>query len=98
MNRPESIFVKCNCCCSSIEFEFDEESKEFYVSVWVRHPGIKPLSKKERIRWCEHVMKTGNPWADHTIVTKKDAQRITKFITKYLKLKKPKMVKDILLN
>jgi hypothetical protein len=43
-------------------------------------------------------MKTGNPWADHTIVTKKDAQRITKFITKYLKLKKPKMVKDILLN
>jgi len=89
MNYPESIFVKCSCGgCSVLEFTFDEETKEFNIAVWVNHPGVKPLSKKERIRWCEHVMKTGDPWADHTIVTKKDARRIANFITKYIKPKK----------
>ena len=97
MNYPESIFVRCSCGgCSTLEIMFDEDTKEFDVAMWVSHPSVKPFSKKERIRWCEHVMKTGNPWADHTIVTKKDAQRIVNFLTKYLKSKKIWEVKKIL--
>ena len=83
--KEESIFVKCNCGgCSTLEINSDDEYKEFYIAVWVQHPGTSPMSKKERIRWCEHVMKTGKPWADHTIVTQTDAQRIVKFLTKKL--------------
>ena len=97
MKYPGSIFVRCSCGgCSTLEIMFDEDTKEFDVAMWVSHPGVKPFSKKERIRWCEHVMKTGNPWADHTIVTKKDAQRIVNFLTKYLKSKKIWEVKKIL--
>ena len=86
--KPESIFVKCDCGgCSVLEISFDDfldDSGQFYVSLWVQHPGTRPMSKKERIRWCDHVMKTGKPWADHTIVTNQDAQRIVQFLTKKL--------------
>ena len=88
MNKPDSIFIKCDCGCSVLEVNYDEfpgEIPVFNLALWVSHPGTRPMSKKERIRWCNHVMKTGQPWADHTIVSKVDAQRIAQFINKYLK-------------
>ena len=85
MNLGESIYLKCDCGgCSILEFNFDEEDKQFYVAMWVSHPGTQKLSKKERIRWCEHIMKTGKPWTDHTIVNKLDAQRLVEFINKQI--------------
>lgn len=87
MDQGKSIFVKCNCSeCSILEINYDKfigDKGEFYFSIWVQHPGTRPMSKKERIRWCEHVMKTGQPWADHTIVSMKEAQRIAQFLNKY---------------
>lgn len=85
MNEDESIFVKCNCgTCNILEFNHDSELDSINIAVWVSHPGQPTLSLKERLRWCRHVMKTGKPWADHTIVDRKDAQRIVEFLTKYL--------------
>lgn len=88
MDIDDSIFIKCSCGgCNVLEINannFDEkEELQFNFSMWVAHSGERPLSKKERIRWCEHVMKTGKPWADHTIVTRKDARRIVEFMSKY---------------
>jgi hypothetical protein len=81
----DSIFVKCNCgSCNVVEFNIDEDLDCVNIAVWEPRSTAKPLPKKERIRWCDHVMKTGNPWADHTIVNRKDAERIVKFLTKYL--------------
>ena len=85
--KPESIFVKCECCCNVIEINSEKYSNEeatFNIAVWTQHSGNSPMSKKERIRWCDHVMKTGKPWADHTIVTQKEAQRIVQFLTEKL--------------
>ena len=85
MKEDPSIFIKCLCgCCNVLEVNFNKEDNEFEIAVWVYHPGQLPLSKKERIRWCEHVMKTGKPWADHTIVNKLDAQRLVEFINKQI--------------
>lgn len=83
----ESIFCKCECgCCSLIEITHDtfQSGSNFNISLWKRHSGNNPMTKKERIRWCDHVMKTGQPWADHTIVTNKDAKRIVQFLSKRL--------------
>lgn len=87
----ESIFVKCECGgCNVVEFNIDNELDCVNISVWENRSTVKPFSKKERIRWCDNVMKTGNPWADHTIVNRKDAEQIVKFLTKYLEHGKPK--------
>lgn len=88
MPSEDSIFIKCECGgCNVLEIHFNDYDFDrplFNVAVWVRHPGERPLSKKERIRWCDHVMKTGKPWADHTIVTMQDAQRLVEFLNKHL--------------
>lgn len=86
--NDQPIFVKCKCGCNVMEILHDDEFEEFNISMWISHAGSHPLSKKERIRWCEHVMKTGKPWADYTVVTHKDAQRIVTYLTK--NLNKPK--------
>ena len=85
--EEESIFVKCSCGCNLLEINYDDFGEgpgQFNIAVWVSHSGERPLSKKERIRWCDNVMKTGKPWADHTIVTVEEAQRIVKFLTEKL--------------
>jgi hypothetical protein len=86
--KEKSIFVRCQCGgCSLLEINCDtfmNDNPTFNMTMWVNHPGRTLISKKERIRWCERVMKTGNPWADHTIVSSEDAQRIVQFLTKYL--------------
>jgi hypothetical protein len=89
MKPEESIFVKCACGgCSLLEINYDEwyddKEKQFYIALWADRNSSLPMPKKERIRWCDHVMKTGKPWADHTIVTQNDAQRIVNFLTKHL--------------
>lgn len=91
MPKSDSIFLKCQCGgCSLLEVNYDDyfddnERWQFNVALWVSHPGTRPMSKKERIRWCEEVMKTGKPWADHTILSKNDALRLAKFILKNIK-------------
>ena len=89
MKNPESIFIKCDCGgCSVLEVSYDDfmdEEGQFNFALWEHPPANRPMSKKERIRWCEHIMKTGNPWADHTIVTNKDAYRIVQFLNKHIK-------------
>ncbi len=87
MDEQDSIFVKCHCCCSVLEIYCDpieDEHYQFNVALWTDYAASRPLSKKERIRWCDHIMKTGKPWADHTIVSKEDAKRIADFLTKKL--------------
>jgi len=87
MQKSNSMFVKCQCGgCSVLEIEYcpdDGPTNMFNVAVWQSHPGISSMPKKERTRWCEHVMKTGKPWADHTIVSKEDAMRLANFISKH---------------
>ena len=79
----KSIFVKCICNCSVIEFQYNHDEESMDVSVWTSHPG-RILSHEERIRWCDHIMKTGDPWADYTIVNKEDAMRIAEYIKKHI--------------
>ena len=85
MDLGESIYLKCDCGgCSVLELNFDEDDGKFNVALWVSRPETQKLSKKERIRWCDHVMKTGKPWADHTIIDTENAQRLVEFINKQI--------------
>ena len=85
--KDESIFIKCQCGgCSVLEINTNREDNNFNISLWVNHPGTRPMDKKERSRWYDNVNKTGMPWADHTIISKKDALKIVKFLNKHIKL------------
>ena len=90
MSKPkpnESLFVKCECGCNVLELHFDDfepKQEQFEVALWASHPGTRPMTKAERVRWCKHVMLTGQPWADHTILSKSAARKVVKFIQQKL--------------
>jgi len=90
IDNNDSIFVKCDCCCSTLEFFWDPEENKFEVSVWILPGSDRPLSQKERKRWCDHIMKTGKPWADHTILSPQNAQQLADYITNKLTYAKDK--------
>ena len=82
MTKSDSIFVKCSCGgCSVIEISDPDDDGEFDFSMWLSHPGNTPMSQNERKRWCKDVMKTGDPWSDHTIVSMDNAKKIVQFLT-----------------
>lgn len=73
------MIIKCKCCCSCLEVEYDEELETYDFTLWDRHGMSDPLSLKERFRWCWYVLKTGDPWSDHTIVSKEDFDKLRSF-------------------
>jgi hypothetical protein len=79
----ESIFQRCTCGCNLLEINYDADLGHYNFSVWSNHAGTRPLSFKDRLRWCIHVITTGKPWADHTVIDKPNAVRIADFIHKH---------------
>ena len=86
----KSIFKKCHCCCSVLEVESDTwdwcdkteppvELPFINVSLW-QDGYSRPMGWRERLRWCARVLRTGNPWADHTMLTAADAREVANFI------------------
>lgn len=70
------MIIKCQCCCSALEVEWDEELQTYNFALWERHSINTPFSFKERLRWCWHVLRTGDPWSDHVIVSKEDFDKL----------------------
>ena len=66
MNQNNSKFYKCTCHTHALEVDtsFRKDEGEVWFSIWERGRATDKLSWKERIRWCLHIIKTGNPWGD----------------------------------
>lgn len=89
----KSLFLKCHCCCSVVEIQSDDwydsaadpksENPFFNITLW-QDGFTRPLGWRERLRWCGNILRTGNPWADHTIITAPDAQKLAEFILEKL--------------
>ena len=86
--KPEIIshFTKCSCSGELFEIQYYkdyDDNVEFDLVMWEQGLGKRPLSWKERLRWCWHIFKTGDLWADYMIISPEDAQGIANFITKH---------------
>lgn len=73
------MFIKCNCCCSIAEINWDEDIKAYHLTMWKRHDMSEKMSFKERLRWCWNTLKTGNPWSDHTIISEEDFEKLRSY-------------------
>jgi len=76
-----NIVIKCECCSEALEIEYDSEMDQIELSMWYYSMCNGTLSWKERIRWCYHILKTGNPWCDHIILNHKKMNDIIKWYT-----------------
>lgn len=86
MSKPTNVVVKCECCCSSLELEYDNELDPNTISctLWVRHNAGRPLTWMERFRWIWRLLITGNPWSDHVLLNKKSARKVLNFLKNHV--------------
>lgn len=79
----------CLCGTHSLQIEYDDEgyssNGEFNVAIWKYGRGSEKLTLKEKIRWMWRILRTGNPWADSVVLTKKDANKLSEFLSAYSK-------------
>lgn len=79
----KNLLIKCSCSGEAIEFSLDEEFEMVDVSLWKRGIHDRPMSIRERIRWCLHVLKTGNPWSDYLILDKEGIQDVKEYFNQF---------------
>ena len=83
-----SHYTPCDCSCHLLQAEryyFDTTDKGFNFAVWHHNRNGIIRKWKERFRWCWHILRTGNPWADSIIATDKRALELANFILSELK-------------
>jgi len=83
----ESLFVKCDCGTHMLEVQRyyeDIHDQGFYLTFWHYGRVNRPMSLRERMRWCWRILRTGDPWADGIIANNETAKKISDYITKYL--------------
>lgn len=81
MNKKDkTIFLKCDCNCEAVEFLYDEDNEELYITPWKLGFDGNVLSIKDRIRWCFCILKTGLPWDDCIILGKEKIASLKEFL------------------
>jgi hypothetical protein len=65
-------------------YDYEDNDKGVNFVIWSRGRHGKKLNKKERIRWCQQIMKTGELWADDIIATNEDARKLAEFILQHV--------------
>ena len=74
----KNLFIKCECCGEALEISYDEELDSIELSIWTYgHNNV--MGWRERLRWCWRILRTGNPWGDHVILTHQKMQEIINF-------------------
>jgi len=101
-NKPQKIdwvntskFIKCDCYGHLLEICREKEIvdnkvtfQNFNLSFWEWGTSTRPLSFRERIRWCWNLLRKGQPWSDHVILSDKKAKKLAQFILTEINKKK----------
>ena len=87
MNEEKILYIKCTCGGDLLEIERYKEDhpsdKGFYFVFWnYGQWGKAPMSWRQKLRWCWHILKTGNPWSDMIIIDDEKALEISTFLLK----------------
>ncbi len=67
--NPNSKFIKCECEGEGMGIDFDPECGLYCFSYWYRGLSNRPLSWRERIRYCWRVLTKGKAFEDEVILS-----------------------------
>ena len=82
-------FFNCDCATEGLVVEdivdvLGSDNHYYHsisIGIWILGKiGHGPLYWKDRLRWCWHILKSGNPWADTVILVPSEAERFAKDI------------------
>ena len=72
-------FYQCDCGSEGImmSYEYEEEGVAFVDLAYFQEGfGSRKLSFFQKLRWCYHILKTGQPWHDMVLLNQNTAKRL----------------------
>ena len=72
-------FYQCECGSEGIMMSYEQEENGLpYIDLAYFQEGFgsRKLSFFQKIRWCYHILKTGNPWHDMVMLNQITAKRL----------------------
>lgn len=79
MDKTKELFLKCSCSSEGLQVVVDKEYGDYYVSFWQQGHGIK-LPFLFRLKYAWKLLTKGLPYGDDVILTKKDVNKLIKFL------------------
>ena len=80
------LFVECDCHSHAIVVDKIKDDAygedEYCLAFFERGYDGRILSFKDRLRWCWHILRHGNPWTDSVILDRHKAKRLGEFLSK----------------
>ena len=80
--NTEKLFV-CSCGVEALSIEYEPEFKELFLSVW-NLGKQRPLSIRDRFRYCWQILFKGEPFSDQIILDKETAKALKEELEKYI--------------
>ena len=80
MSADRFIFIKCECHGEGLGVDYDSEDDLYYFSYWNAGLSNKPLSWREKIRYCWAVLTKGKAFNDEIILNKEGVTQLDNFI------------------
>lgn len=65
----EPIYIECSCGTEVLRVQYDEELDTYDISMFSLH---KDYSWKHKIQQIWHILKTGEPYSDQMVVSRKE--------------------------
>lgn len=76
-----NLFLKCDCHGEGIEFEYDEDSKQYYVAFWNQgFNANKKISLLKRIKFAWQLLTKGHLFTEMVILDDEKANLLADFI------------------
>lgn len=72
-------FTRCACFGHGLRLTWDDEDREFYLSLWGSRNAFR-TSWKERLRHIWRILRTGVPWDDELVLSAVEAKRLAEFL------------------
>lgn len=77
---PLEIYIPCDCSAEILRIEFDNENKQYYLSIYEYKSNKYPISQK--LRWIWRIIRYGTPYGDQVVINQEKAQKIGKWLVK----------------
>lgn len=79
-------FYQCSCGSEGIMMSYEQEKEGVpYVDLAYFQEGFasRKLSFFQKLRWCYHILKTGQPWHDMVLLNQNTAKRLGLDLVKF---------------
>jgi len=73
------LYIPCDCSAEVLKIEFDEETKQYFISIYEYKSNKYPISQK--LRWIWHIIRYGTPYGDQIVISKEKAYKIGRWLT-----------------